>query len=101
MVEVLLEAHAQVAESLLWEPRDGVVYWADIKAPALHRLDDATREDRRWELPEDIGALALADGDASALVALRSGLFLLSRVGSAAAPAVSRFSASPSCPSNM
>lgn len=76
--ELLLDAHATLAESLLWEPGEGALYWVDIRAPALFRLDPATLENRKWELPEDIGAFALLDDDKSALVALRSGLFALS-----------------------
>lgn len=77
-VHLLLDAHAIIAESLLWEPGQGRLYWCDIKAPALHRLDPRTLEARRWELPEDIGAFALRDGGREAVVALRSGVFVLS-----------------------
>jgi sugar lactone lactonase YvrE len=77
-IDLLLDARATLAESLLWEPGEGVLYWVDIRAPALFRLDPATLENRRWELPEDVGAFALLDDGKSALVALRSGLFALS-----------------------
>ena len=77
-LELLLDAHATIAESLLWEPSQGRLYWCDIKAPALYRLDPRTLESRRWNLPEDIGAFALRDGDREAVVALRSGVFVLS-----------------------
>lgn len=76
-VELLLDAHATLAESPLWEPRQGVLYWVDIRAPALFRLDPVTLENRRWNLPEDIGGYALLEGN-EALLALRSGLFVLS-----------------------
>ncbi len=74
---LLLDAHATIGESLLWEPGCGVLYWMDVKAPALHRLDPATLDQRAWPLPADIGAFALLGPDA-ALVALRTGLFTLS-----------------------
>ncbi len=77
-IDLLLDARATLAESLLWEPAGGLLYWADIRAPALFRLDPATLENRRWDLPEDVGAFALTDASRSALVALRSGLFALS-----------------------
>lgn len=76
-VELLLDARATIAESLLWEPGAGVLYWVDIKAPALYRLDPASRANRRWDLPAEVGAFALLE-DAAALVALRTGLFVVS-----------------------
>ena len=78
IVETLLEAHATIAESLLWEPVSGQLFWCDIKAPALYRLDPRTGQQRSWSLPEDIGAFALRDGAREAIVALRSGVFALS-----------------------
>ncbi|MBV8913035.1 MAG: SMP-30/gluconolactonase/LRE family protein [Acetobacteraceae bacterium] len=78
-IELLLRARATIAESLLWDPGAGVLYWADIKAPALYRLDPTSLEQRRWSLPADIGAFALLD-EGTALVALRTGLHALSLV---------------------
>lgn len=82
-LELLLDAHATIAESLLWEPSAGLLWWCDIKAPALHRLDPRTGENRSWALPEDVGAFALRDGGREAVVALRSGVFILSLAGGA------------------
>ena len=78
-LELLLDARATLAESLLWDPEDGVLYWADIRAPALFRLNPATLEQRRWDLPADIGAFALAEDRKTVVAALRTGLFALSR----------------------
>ena len=77
-VELLLDARATLAESLLWDPEEVVLFWADIRAPALFRLDPASLEQRRWNLPADVGAFALADDRRTAVVALRTGLFALS-----------------------
>ena len=77
-LDLLLDARATIAESLLWEPGEALLYWSDIKAPALFRLNPRTLDTERWELPEDIGGYALVEGQRSAVVALRSGLFLLS-----------------------
>jgi sugar lactone lactonase YvrE len=77
-VELLLDAHATIAESPLWAPAEGVLYWMDIKAPALCRLDPDTLAQARWPLPADIGAFALLEGVDAALVALRTGLYRLS-----------------------
>ena len=77
-IDLLLDAHATLAKSPALGARRGHAVLVDIRAPALFRLDPATLENRRWELPEDIGAFALLDDGKSALVALRSGLFALS-----------------------
>lgn len=75
-VELILDAKAIIGESPLWVAEENMLYWADIKAPSLHRLrlDGTGRQD--WPLPADIGAFAL-DGKGRALVALRTGLFWL------------------------
>lgn len=77
-IELVLDADATIGEALLWEPEARLFYWIDVKAPALHSLDPVSRAQKSWALPADIGAFALMrDGDA-ALVALRTGLFVLS-----------------------
>jgi sugar lactone lactonase YvrE len=37
-IEVALDAHAIIGESPTWSAAEGVLYWIDIKEPALHRL---------------------------------------------------------------
>lgn len=76
-VDVVLDAHAAIGESPTWSAEEGVLYWIDIKAPALHRLDPQSKALRSWSLPADIGAFALTTDARSAIVALRSGLFML------------------------
>ena len=76
-IELLLDAHAAIGESPTWVPAENAVYWIDVKAPALHRLELASRVNQSWHLPADIGAFALLDGGREALVALRTGLFRL------------------------
>ncbi|WP_428485704.1 SMP-30/gluconolactonase/LRE family protein [Rhodopila sp.] len=76
-IELVLDAHAIIAESPTWVAEENAVYWIDVKAPALHRLDLATRVDREWRLASDVGAFALIAGRHEALVALRHGLFRL------------------------
>ena len=76
-IEVVLDAKAAIGESPTWSPTEAVLYWIDVKAPALHRYDPATRRQRRWAVTSDIGAFALAADLAGALVALRTGLWHL------------------------
>ena len=76
-VEVVLAAAAAIGESPTWVAEERVLYWIDVKAPALHRLDPTTRGQRSWTLPDDVGAFALTTDRNQVLVALRSGLSLL------------------------
>jgi sugar lactone lactonase YvrE len=48
---------ATLGEGSLWSPRDGAVYFVDIKSPAVHRLSLASGERRSWAMPEPIGWL--------------------------------------------
>lgn len=60
-------------ECPLWCPREGVLWFVDVVAPALYRLDPKTNESRRFGMPADIGSFALCEkGDA--IVSLRTGL---------------------------
>lgn len=75
-VELLLDARARIGESPTWFAQTEALYWLDIKEPALHRLSCDGRA-RRWPVKSDIGAFALLEDAAGAVVALRSGLFRL------------------------
>ncbi len=76
-IELLLDAHAIIAESPTWVAWEQTVYWIDVKAPALHSLGFPGGATRTWRLPSDIGAFALIKGRPEALVALRHGLYRL------------------------
>ncbi len=78
-IELVLDAKAIIGESPLWVPPENSLYWADIKAPALHRLNLANGEQKHWPLTADIGGFAL-DGHGRAMVALRNGLYWLDLV---------------------
>ncbi len=75
-IELVLDARATIGESPCWVPPENALYWIDIKAPALHRLNLADGGTDSWPLPADIGAFAL-DGQGRALLALRDGLYWL------------------------
>ena len=77
-IDVFVDAHAQLAEALLWDPGRQLLYWVDIRQPALFRVDPATMALRRWDLPAQVGAFALLESQDAALVALRTGLYALS-----------------------
>lgn len=73
-VECVLRWKALLGEVPLWSSRDQLLYWVDIRAPALHGLDLATGVNQSWPMPEPIGAVAI-HAEGGLLVALASGLY--------------------------
>ena len=61
----------RVGEAPLWDAARQCLWWVDIRAPELLRLDPATNVVSRWRLHEPVGALALCD-DGTLLLALRT-----------------------------
>lgn len=72
-VRCVLRLRAGVGESPVWSVREQVLYWVDITAPALHRYDPASGENRSWSMPSAIGSIGLAK-DGRLLCALKTGL---------------------------
>lgn len=71
-VECILAVPALLGESPVWCHEERVLYWVDIKRPAIHRLDPVTGACQAWPMPEDVGSLALR-ASGGAVAALRSG----------------------------
>jgi sugar lactone lactonase YvrE len=71
-IKCVLAIPALLGESPVWCPIDKVLYWVDIKRPAIHRFNPATGSSETWLMTEDIGCLALRQLG-GAIVALRSG----------------------------
>lgn len=73
----VIETGAILGESPVWSPDEQVLWWLDIKTPALHRFDPATGTDRSWSLPQETGSIVLRAG--GGLVAgMRDGFAFLS-----------------------
>jgi len=64
----------RVGESPVWSVADQCLYWVDIEAPCIHRLDWATRVHRSWTLPERVGCIALSERD-TLIAAMETGIF--------------------------
>jgi SMP-30/Gluconolactonase/LRE-like region len=77
MIEVtcVLDAKAQLGECPVWSAEEQALYWIDVRAPALHRLDPATGATRSWEMPQRIGSFGLRE-QGGAVVALVDGFHL-------------------------
>jgi sugar lactone lactonase YvrE len=76
-IEVVLDAAAIIGESPTWAAEERVLYWIDVKKPALYRYDPANGTQRSWQMSSDIGAFGLVADPAGAVVALRQGIFRL------------------------
>jgi sugar lactone lactonase YvrE len=74
-VNCVLDAKAQLAECPVWAADEQALYWVDIHAPALHRLDPATGSLRSWPMPRRIGSFGLRE-QGGAVVALEDGFHL-------------------------
>jgi sugar lactone lactonase YvrE len=76
-IEVVLNAGATIGESPTWASAEGMLYWIDVKKPALYRYDPVTGRQGSWDVSSDIGAFALLPHAVGAIVALREGVFRL------------------------
>lgn len=68
-----------LGEGPVWDEREQLLYFVDIAARALHRLNPATGEHVEWAFDEKISCLGLTTG-AAVLVSGQSGLWLLDPV---------------------
>jgi sugar lactone lactonase YvrE len=76
MVELALEAHAELAEGPRWDARIERLLWVDIEGRALHRFDPATGDDEAISLPDRVGCAAPTSDPDRVLVALAGRLAL-------------------------
>jgi sugar lactone lactonase YvrE len=58
IVDVVLEAGAQLGEGPLWDPRESVLRWVDILPGRVHRFDPESGEDTFFEFGEPVGTVA-------------------------------------------
>ncbi|MEK9970004.1 MAG: SMP-30/gluconolactonase/LRE family protein [Ferrovibrio sp.] len=70
----LLDGKFDLAESPVWSIAEQKLWFVDINAPALHRLDPVTLALERWPMPAAIGSLALV-ADGKVVVARRDGIW--------------------------
>lgn len=75
-VTCVLDARAELGECPVWSAAEGALYWIDIHAPALHRLDVGSGASRSWPMPSRIGSFGLRKSG-GAVVALVDGFHRL------------------------
>lgn len=63
-----------VGESPVWDAASGCLYFVDIQAPALFRLDPVSGSLEHWPMPSPIGSFGLC-ADGRVIVALKDGVY--------------------------
>lgn len=63
-IECVLECNNHLGEGPVWDVDEGRLYWLDCTGPrfgkkAVWRMDPKTGKVENWDLPKDIGAMAL------------------------------------------
>ena len=58
--DLVLDARAECAESPVWDTGSSRLWWTDIPARRLHRLDPASGRNETFEVPGRVGCFALA-----------------------------------------
>ena len=78
-VERVTETLDILGESAVWCSTDNVLYWVDIRAPALRRLEPRTGHVTSWTVNDLCGAVVLST-DRRLLLAMRTGVFVFDPV---------------------
>ncbi len=52
------DTRARLGECPVWVAAEQALYWVDIEAPAIHRLDPQSGAHRCWPMPEAMGSIA-------------------------------------------
>lgn len=78
----LLDSQCGLGESPVWSVAEQKLWFIDINAPALYRLDPATRQLETWPMPSTIGSIA-PTADGGLLLARRDGIWRRDPAGKA------------------
>jgi sugar lactone lactonase YvrE len=73
-VRCVVDGHAGIGESPVWDEQYHLLYWVDIPAKKLHRFDPSTGHDAVWDMPKEPGAVALR-GRGGVVLAMRDGFY--------------------------
>ncbi|MDO9345474.1 MAG: SMP-30/gluconolactonase/LRE family protein [Pseudomonas sp.] len=79
-VKCVVDQVSELGECPVWSVREQALYWADILAGQLHRLDAQTSIVSSLTLTEELGCFGLRR-QGGFIVALRTGIFLLGEDG--------------------
>jgi sugar lactone lactonase YvrE len=76
-VELVLDAHARVAEGPVWDDANGTLVWVDIMSHQVHRYDPDKNRDRAIDVGQPVGAAVLRQSGEGLVLALQEGFGLL------------------------
>lgn len=65
-----------LGESPVWDTRQQALFWIDSRQRRVRCVNPTTGQQREWQLPQDIGSIALVD-EQRLLVALEEGFHIL------------------------
>lgn len=74
VVDCVFESRDTLGEVPLWCPKDELLYWIDVRRPALQAYRPKDRSVRIWPLPEVVGSYCLRRSGGMVL-AMKSGLY--------------------------
>lgn len=74
-IEVVVNDRAGHAESPLWAPAEGALYWIDTRFTRIYRLEIESGKRDMWEAPARLGAIGLRRG--GLIVATKDGVWFL------------------------
>jgi len=75
--ELVLGVHNSTGESPVWHAAEQALYWVDIPAKQLHRLQLPSGQHQVWSAPEMLACIARGNGSAQWVVGAESGVFAL------------------------
>lgn len=68
-IETAVESSSKVGEGAVWDVLNQVLWWVDIPAGLVHRLDPSDGTNQSKDFGEPVGCLALRDGSGMVLAA--------------------------------
>ncbi|MCB1884987.1 MAG: SMP-30/gluconolactonase/LRE family protein [Geminicoccaceae bacterium] len=86
-VDCILDAKASLGEGIVWDEREGLLWWVDIDGRSLNGLDPSSLETRRIGLPSRPGCLAMREAG-GILITLEDGFHFLDPATGALEPIV-------------
>ncbi len=84
-LELIVDAHASLGESPVWDERQRRLWWVDLLGGIVHATDPVTGEDRQIPVGQPIGAIALRESGRP-ILAVRDGYATLDSIEREARP---------------
>jgi sugar lactone lactonase YvrE len=80
-IQCVWDGKAVLGEGPVWDEAEQALFWVDIKAHAIYRLDPCDGSIQSWAAPGQVGCVAL-DGEGNFITALQQGIFRIKRADS-------------------